>query len=301
MADVLVENNKLNENKVNEDNVDEPVIEEITETKNQDNKIENNKVTDDSVTSETETPKKDTLELLFEFCILNYILIIVLNLVIYFLSDNYLKGCLTSGATFGIIYLIHYAIHKTDYFKNTTNPYINMIYGIGYVLICRLHIDHHLCAPTFLINLKELVCEFNWFIVAYCILATLDYVWVTTLLDNWIFLMCSIVYISSHHLNYGWLKVNDVHSIHHEQVLTNFGPSIFDILFNTYNPLTVIEDSTNVIPNMIISSVLVYLMKWAWNNNSEYQIILKRMLTIFLIVVLILNIGLYKNDKKQEK
>ena len=42
MADVLVENNKLNENKVNEDNVDEPVIEEIMETKNQDNKIENN-------------------------------------------------------------------------------------------------------------------------------------------------------------------------------------------------------------------------------------------------------------------
>lgn len=261
-----------------------------------DNHVEsgNNKVQDSCVNGKetgggNEPNKKDRLSVLFDFCMLNYIPIILLNVVIYLISENYLKGVLTISATYLIIYLFHYAIHMTDYFKSTSNIYVNIIYGIWYLLICRLHMDHHNVLPTLFVNLKELLCEINWFLLAYLIITITDTYFKTGLIDNWIFLFSGIIYISSHHINYGWLKVNEIHSTHHTHLLTNFGPSVFDLLFDTHNKLNPLESMTNLIPNMIIITSVVLGMKWAW-KNSKYNAILKRMLTIFLVLVVLLNI-----------
>lgn len=276
-------------------------IENITETNKQENIIDTEPINNIPETDKKdsnpdmeptymteETDKKDTITSLYDTCMLNYKCITCCSLSFYLISTHFLKGFYTYTITLGLIYLYHYFGHKTNYFTNTNNIYVNIIYNICYILFGKLHIYHHLPQTTFTM-VMEIVCEINCCILSYCLFKLTDYIFVTSLLDEWILIMSTLLYISTHSINYGYLKVNDIHYAHHKNILTNFGPDFFDILFGTHNPSTQIENWDHIIPNTIIITIIIFFLKRAW-NNSEYQPILKQMLILFFILVLILTI-----------
>ena len=54
-------------------------------------------------------------------------------------------------------------------------------------------------------------------------------------LDKWVMIFLYLVYTTTHNINYSIFHVNRTHELHHENIFTNMGPDICDILFETKN------------------------------------------------------------------
>jgi hypothetical protein len=75
----------------------------------------------------------------------------------------------------------------------------------------------------------------------------------------WVVLLFVLVYSSVHNLNYGILKVNDVHSRHHANVFENIGPDFCDILFGTKHDDC--EETSHYIPNIVAAFLFTLVMQ----------------------------------------
>jgi hypothetical protein len=62
--------------------------------------------------------------------------------------------------------------------------------------------------------------------------------------------------------------VNKTHYYHHQNVYTNFGPEYCDILFGTKNPEDEIEDQSHMVPNAIILTSIVLLLKYLYKRYT---------------------------------
>jgi hypothetical protein len=90
-------------------------------------------------------------------------------------------------------------------------------------------------------------------------------------MNPYVVLLFVLVYSSVHNVNYGLLKVNAVHSRHHENIHQNIGPDVCDILFQTKHGEP--EDTSHYVPNIIAATTVVLLIKhhhvlesvnWKW-------------------------------------
>ena len=80
--------------------------------------------------------------------------------------------------------------------------------------------------------------------------------------DIWSSIFFILFYSSVHNYNYGQLRVNNVHFLHHTNIYTNIGPDICDIAFGTKNPEnTEVENTNHYIPNIIIITFLIIFIK----------------------------------------
>ena len=87
------------------------------------------------------------------------------------------------------------------------------------------------------------------------------------------------LYTSIHNINYGMFHVNDVHERHHKYILTNIGPDICDILFDTKYNSTLEKDvhskrnmdiSDKIETNDCVWRIFKYAIKSIGNNISSY-------------------------------
>lgn len=122
--------------------------------------------------------------------------------------------------------------------------------------------------------------------------------------DIWTTILFTLFYSTVHNYNYGQLRVNDVHYLHHKDIYTNIGPDICDIAFNTKNfKNTEVENTNHYIPNLIVITVFVLLLK----HLSTDSIIRNIMINLFIVfmgfsvlVISISSIYLYFTDKNDK-
>ena len=165
---------------------------------------------------------------------------IFILIAIYCISpDHYGKGVFT----FFILFLNSYYLHVENHKYNT--------------LFTALHIYHHE-NNNFFSHFIQYVIELGLpfiFLIIYGIFGTI-------FLDKWIILFSSVFYTSIQNINYGYFKVNDVHSLHHKYPMTNIGPDICDIIFGTKHPdSTEVENTNHYIPNVIIITICILLLQ----------------------------------------
>jgi len=84
------------------------------------------------------------------------------------------------------------------------------------------------------------------------------------LFNNYLILYFSLVYTSTHMINYHILDVN-THRVHHEDTNTNYGPDYVDILFNTKSENSTLEDMNTTIINALVSAIVVMIIIIKYN------------------------------------
>jgi hypothetical protein len=165
---------------------------------------------------------------------------IAIFIAIYCIApDNYGKGIIT----FFILYFFSYYIHLETH-KNTH-------------LFTRPHHYHHE-NDNFFSHFIQYVLELGMpsiFLIIYSLCGTI-------FLDKWVILFVSVLYTTVHNINYSFFKVNHVHKLHHEHVLTNIGPDFCDVMFGTKHPEDDIENTNHYIPNVIIITLCILWLKY---------------------------------------
>lgn len=150
--------------------------------------------------------------------------------------ENMLLGNIIANISFCSIYISHIIFH-------------NKLCPLYY-----LHKYHHENNGLFS-QIIEISLEVFHFMLVFIILPT-------NLSNEWIILFCALVYISVHYINYGLLHVNNVHALHHKDIVSNYGPDYYDVLFGTkHSSQTEVENVSHYIPNMTISFIIVYLLQ----------------------------------------
>lgn len=117
----------------------------------------------------------------------------------------------------------------------------------------------------------------------------------------WIGFLYTLFYSSVHNYNYGQLKINNVHYLHHKNMFTNIGPDICDIAFNTKHPDNKeVENTNHYIPNIILSTIIILFMKYICidTNVRDYVLtIFSLIMSLIFVFLSISSIYLYINDK----
>jgi len=126
-----------------------------------------------------------------------------------------------------------------------------------------LHRYHH-------VNHSPFTYFFN--ILSECSMQTIGLVGNLISLNPWSVLFNMFIYISVHYINCSWLHINEYHEKHHTQIDTNMAPDILDTLFGTKHPDTPQwEDTTHMIPNVIIAALLVFWLKSQYHESWNYR------------------------------
>jgi hypothetical protein len=126
-------------------------------------------------------------------------------------------------------------------------------------------------------------------------------------INIWTAISFILFYSTVHNINYGQLRVNDVHFMHHMDIYTNIGPDICDVAFNTKNPKnTEVENTYHYIPNIIIITIVVMLLKYLSKNNDIKNIFVNSLIGFISSCILFISISssyLYFNydDPKKSK
>ena len=109
------------------------------------------------------------------------------------------------------------------------------------------------CFVEFLIATNNIACKHIYDSFSFC---NLFYI------NHWTILFMYLWYTTIHNINYGYLRVNQYHYLHHEQQQTNICPDFFDMIFNTkHESSPQVEDIDHYIPNIIFSFFIVYGIK----------------------------------------
>jgi hypothetical protein len=120
----------------------------------------------------------------------------------------------------------------------------------------------------------------------------------------WTAILFILFYSSVHNYNYGQLRVNDVHFLHHQNIHTNIGPDICDVAFNTKHPTnTEVEDTTHYIPNIVIITFLICILKYFYSNDKIKDILVNIYIGFSVFCVLFISISsiyLYFNYDNKE-
>jgi hypothetical protein len=209
----------------------------------------------------------------------NYLYFIVALTCLYFISNNFIYGILTFISTHLLYYYAHLSAHQHDNFFTKIHEYhhshTNLLSHISQVLI-----------ELFLLSILFMPSYFGCDI--------------TKSLEIYVLLFASLLYTTVHNINYGCFRVNNVHSIHHMRNITNYGPDLCDIIFDSKDRLNDdVENITHYIPNMIILTILLIFVKnekfikLSTVKNIGYYFIFLNMICCFIF-------SLYLYVKKQK-
>jgi hypothetical protein len=173
--------------------------------------------------------------------------------------NNIIKGLTTFYFFFVIFaYFIHYFTHNH---KSITTI---------------LHHYHHFTDNWFS-HFIQISAELTIIIYFFPIYYFTD----TKYFDIWVVIYYLLLYSSIHNINYGYLRVNNFHELHHKNPLTNHGPDFCDIFFGTKNELFPdTEDVSHYIPNLIIGAVIILILQFICLNKT-YEEYLKKTFIYF--------------------
>lgn len=194
---------------------------------------------------------------------------IIILIAIYCISPHhYKKGLFTFFILFFISYYLHVENHK---------------YNTIFTLLHRYHHENNNFFSHFIQYVIELGLPFVFLIIYYF--------FGKIYLDKWIILFSALFYSTIHNINYGYFKVNDIHSMHHTCPMTNFGPDICDIMFGTKHPdNTEVENTNHYIPNIIIISICILILQ-RMCLHEPFNTIFNKYSTYFLISCFVIYMG----------
>jgi hypothetical protein len=120
-------------------------------------------------------------------------------------------------------------------------------------------------------------------------------------IDIWTAILFTLFYSTVHNYNYGQLRVNGVHYLHHKNMLFNVGPDICDIAFNSKHPDDkTVENTDHYIPNVILFTVIILFVKYLCNNENIKIYLSNVYFSIMSLIILFLitsSVYLYANIK----
>jgi hypothetical protein len=239
-------------------------------TKLKKNKSENTKLKKNKV--KKNKLKKDEYFYINQICdsiFTNYLSWIFIYISVIILSpNNILKGIINYIILQITYYVAHYGCHNKSKIYNNLKMYNKKICDFlinFHEMSCLLHLYHHKHYDFFIFfqvivefTYLPIICIINYFTMTY---------FKFEFFDIWLNLFGIILYSSIHNINYGIFHVNDVHSLHHENQATNYGPDLWDVIFKTKNKKNKsIENTNHYLPNIIIILCILLFLK---NNVSE--------------------------------
>jgi hypothetical protein len=223
----------------------------------------------------------------FRSLVVNWKSWVCIFLAVYILSyPNHWLGI----ATFIALTFMAYGVHAgSHYYRN--------VFTI-------LHHYHHENS-NWVSHFSQMLMELSFPVIFY----PFYFLYSDIFVEPWIVLFFTLVYTTVHNINYGFFRVNDVHRLHHENIRTNIGPDICDILFGTKHPEnTTVENTDHQIPNLCIMALVVLLVKYiySWNNIIQWGMrgIMHGFLVCAFFSVVLMSIYLmvyYENREKREK
>lgn len=208
----------------------------------------------------------------------NYISWVVICISIVIISYPFISA---GFITFFSLFLLAYFVHRRSHdFRN--------VFTI-------LHHYHHE-NNNFFSHFSQILLELSFIIVA----IHSHYYLGDQYVNIWTAISFILFYSTVHNFNYGQLRINDVHYLHHMDIYTNIGPDICDVAFNTKNPKnTEVENTDHYIPNIIIVTMIVLLIKYYFYTNDTIKHILVNSLIGFIcfcvLFISISSIYLYYN------
>jgi len=223
---------------------------------------------------ENENNKKYNENITLINCIKNNLLtwIIIFICITIISYPNIINGYFTFIILMLMAYFVHLLSHKYCNFFTKIHKYHHE-HNDYFSYISQIFIE--LFFGLFFLNLHSLI-----------------------LFEPSIIILFTLFYTTIHNINYGLLRVNDVHYLHHKNMFTNIGPDICDVIFNTKNNKNLyVEDISHYIPNIILITILILIFKYFFYNfkNLKSYCIYLLSLSIYLIggFLLISSIILY--------
>lgn len=200
-----------------------------------------------------------------------------LSWIVMFIASSILSypdinnGIITVFVCYFFYYIIHRIQHSFD---------LNILNII--------HIYHHDHSRTFLSDLTEVIMEFNFLNgILPCL-----YILNIQFINIWVILLYTFMYITIHNINYTILRVNNVHCFHHQNINTNHGPDVCDIVFGTKSKKeTKVENTDHHIPNIIIGLIIIYFIQFIHGKSEKWRWYLNNAGISMLCISFILYIG----------
>ena len=258
-----------------EKNINNKCDEENNEQSNKQNNNQNNEENNKKCDNFNKPNKISVLESIKT----NYLSWIFITLSVILVSyPSIIAGFITFFIFFFLSYFTHYFTHVD---KNI------------FTILHHYHHDNNNFFSHFSQILLELFLSVLVFPLYYFYNIYLGY----NFIDIWIGLLYVLFYSSVHNYNYGQLRINEVHYLHHKNIFTNIGPDICDIAFNTKHPDDKeVENTNHYIPNIILSTIFILFMKYLCINENIRDLLLKIFSLIMLLIflfILISSIYLY--------
>jgi len=200
----------------------------------------------------------------------NYLSWAVIFIAIYLISPHqYVKALITFFFIFFLVYYSHTNSHKS----------VNIL-----TILHKYHHDH----SNFFSHFIQYIIELGY----PAIFLPIYYLFGTPILDEWIIMFSALFYSTIHNINYGYLRVNNVHFLHHTHPTTNIGPDLCDIIFGTKNPLNeTVENTNHYIPNVIVITICILFLKKLCLTNEWFKNIFSKIVIYFLISSFLFYIG----------
>ena len=235
-----------------------PILEENNKETNQESTIK--KKPDNLIKSIMQNKKNKNITI-FKSIKENYLSWIAIFIAIYLISH---KQFLKSVVTFFVIFFLAYFVHVRSH------------YQINFFTV--LHHYHH-NHSNFFSHFIQIIMELGF----PSIFLFLQYLYGTIFLDSWIIMLSVLFYTSVHNINYGYFRVNNIHSLHHKKYFTNYGPDFCDIIFGTKNNLNKkVENTNHYIPNIFIITIIILFLQYCCLNET-FKNIFNKLIVIFLL------------------
>lgn len=210
--------------------------------------------------------------------------IVIKNIIVYIIcilifpsilsESNYLYGILFTTLVIFYSYWVHISAHRFE--KNN--------------LFSSIHIYHHKHNNN-ISYYGQLFAE-----IIFVSIAVILNMYLNTTLSHiflWMTTYVIILYSLVHTINYGVLKVNNYHELHHKDPTTNFGPDIWDYLCCTKHVETPdIEDSSHYLPPAILSFFFVLALKELM-KNATFTYIFNVANILCVVIFLLLTLYIY--------
>jgi hypothetical protein len=214
-----------------------------------------------------------------------------------------MNGILNLIVNFLIIYFGHYLLH-VDLKKYRFLNFFKIIH------------EHHHKKHGWFIYFAEILLEFfsitfisfiKIFIQSICNINFFD-----AILNNInvpLNIFSFLLYMTVHYINYSYLHLTNAHEFHHIDYFKNIFPDFFDILFDTKyknncknKDQSYIENTDHYIPNIIISTIIIYTFLYFYNNYNYKKNFDYIFFFIYIYVSIFLAISSIElHDKKHNK
>lgn len=229
-------------------------------------------------------------------------LLMILSCIILKRDEN---SILYSMFEYIMIIVWIYIFHRLSHMNNEYD--LSSIFNLA-------HIYHHNNSnklSTIIEVILEILGFFMLYVISYyvmCLVKKCGYEDISKRIEYIIpspftILFFNIFYTLTHNINYGILNVNKLHSYHHLYRYVNYGPDICDIVFKTKYPENSIEDTDHYIPNILISTIIVYIIKRGYESSQNKEKLKRLFMMIYLslgIIFIVFTVDEYFKMKEKK-